>query len=67
MALWDLEANCLKHQSVGRSNDNVRNVILQTTRFKNRWGFTEFAKKATFRNRYIYVKCVTYNLTYFVV
>ena len=44
MALWDLEANCLKHQSVGRSNDNVRNVILQTTRFKNRWGFTEFAK-----------------------
>ena len=51
MALWDLEANCLKHQSMGRSNDNVRNVILQTTRYKNRWGFIEFAK---FEDRFVF-------------
>ena len=36
---------------MGRSNDNVRNVILQTTRYKNLWGFTEFAK---FGDRFVF-------------
>jgi hypothetical protein len=36
---------------MGRSNDNVGNVILQTTRYKIRGGFTEFAK---FGDRFVF-------------